>query len=92
MGQQLTDLTFFVELKFAVKQIVYLVTDTEQKPRIVKNILLGAGPPQYHLGCGAETSFHEDFEITDKYNINLAEAYGEHLEELDDEDEDDFPR
>jgi|GEM_PF-5802256 len=89
MGEQLTDKGFFVKLKFKLKQTVYLQTDVSQLPRLVKAILLVDGPPQYMLVCGTEpATFHEEFEISEKYNIHLTEAYDMDLGPIE-EDEDD---
>lgn len=92
MGEQLSDLGVFVNLRFKLKQTVYLATDVSQLPRLVKAILLVDGPPQYMLVCGTEpATFHEEFEISDKYNLHLTEAYGEDMgfPEGEGEDEDD---
>lgn len=56
--------------EFSLKEVVYLKTDPEQKPRIVTSISFkGSGAVTYSLGCGIEDTDHYDFEITKEEDI-----------------------
>jgi hypothetical protein len=43
---------------------VYLVTDSDQSPRIITAITVRKTAFFYELSCGTEVSDHEDFEIS----------------------------
>ena len=58
-----------LETKYELGQIVYLKTDTEQQKRMVKQICFAAKGMEYNLVCGTVSTWHSDFEITDKENI-----------------------
>jgi hypothetical protein len=52
-------------------EIVYLKTDQDQRPRIVIALTIrpgGIASIYYELGCGPESSFHFDIEITNQVN------------------------
>jgi hypothetical protein len=49
--------------------IVYLKTDSEQKPRIVFAIKVYKSDILYELACGTVTSLHYGFEITKEVNV-----------------------
>ena len=53
-----------IENKFDIKQLVYLVTDNEQKLRIVTAIIVRETCVMYELYCGTRISIHYDYEIT----------------------------
>ena len=52
--------------------IVYLRTDLDQKPRIVVAITIKINNVAYYeLGCGAESSFHFDIEMSASSDVAL---------------------
>jgi hypothetical protein len=51
--------------------IVYLKTDSDQKPRIVFAIKVYKTDVLYELACGTTTSMHYDFEISKEVNVLL---------------------
>jgi len=58
-----------VDNKFNIKQVVYLKTDKEQQPRIVFAFVVDNYGLLYKLCCGASTSEHYDFEISETENV-----------------------
>lgn len=52
-----------------IGDIVYLKTDQEQLPRIIKEILISLNTKQYKLGCGEDESWHYIFEFTNEKDI-----------------------
>lgn len=58
-----------VDNKFEIKQIVYLKTDTEQKPRIVTGIRVQKDDICYELSSGTDVSVNYDFEISETKDI-----------------------
>lgn len=58
--------------KFKRGDIVYLVTDPEQKRRIVRYItVFDENDIQYSLACGTEFSENYDFEISKEPDQNI---------------------
>ena len=59
-----------IDNKYGLGQTVYLITDTEQRPRIVTavNVLVGGGL-RYALSQGVSETWHYEAEITDEVNI-----------------------
>ena len=57
---------------FKLGQIVYLITDIDQKKRIVTGIEVRY-PNQlcYRLDCGEDCSFHLEIEISEDKNYSL---------------------
>lgn len=54
-----------IENIFDFGDIVYLITDREQLPRVVTAIeIYKAGEILYKLASGSQTSYHYDFEIS----------------------------
>lgn len=53
-----------IDTKFNIKDIVYLVTDSEQRERIVTCIVVKENSIMYELVSGTESTWHNDFEIT----------------------------
>jgi hypothetical protein len=49
---------------YAIGNIVYLKTDTEQLQRIVVSIAIFPGGIQYELGCAHESSHHWEIEMS----------------------------
>lgn len=58
-----------IESKYNLGETVYLSTDDEQKPRIVKQICISGKGMEFNLVNGTTTSWHSDFEITSEINI-----------------------
>ena len=61
-----------IDNEFDIKQVVYLKTDIEQKPRIVTGLLVSETSIVYELSCGEDScnSFH--FEISDVKDILIS--------------------
>lgn len=55
--------------RYAIGQIVYLITDTDQKPRIVIGFAVFIGTIKYIIGQSEDDSSHYDFEISATKNI-----------------------
>jgi hypothetical protein len=60
-----------VDNKFEIAQIVYLITDNEQLPRIVTAITIRQLGLVYELSQGASTSSHFDYEISTEKELIL---------------------
>ena len=58
-----------IDTKFWIGDSVFLVTDTEQKKRIITGFCIRSQSITYLLSCGTEESIHYDFEITEDINI-----------------------
>ncbi len=58
-----------IDNKFDIEQIVYLKTDIEQLPRIVRSMQVHKHRIAYQLYAGTNESWHEDFEITAEPSI-----------------------
>lgn len=57
-------------IDFAIGEVVYLITDSEQEKRMVTGILLKPGKlVMYELTCSEDVSYHYAFEITNDKNI-----------------------
>ncbi|HYH13983.1 MAG TPA: hypothetical protein VD794_02105 [Flavisolibacter sp.] len=56
---------------YTIGDTVYLRTDQEQRPRIVVAITLRPGNACYELGCGPDSSFHFDIEMTAEADESL---------------------
>ena len=61
-----------IDNEFDIKQVVYLKTDIEQKPRIVTGLLVSETSIVYELSCAEDScnSFH--FEISDVKDILIS--------------------
>lgn len=53
-----------IENEFNLKDEVYLVTDSDQKKRIVSAIKVEPNDIMYQLCCGTEDTWHYEFEIS----------------------------
>jgi len=87
-GGQLNNFCHFIEVKFNLREIVYLRTDKEQLPRLVTALYI-TDEIQYELGSGIIKTIHADYEISREQNIDLIEYENEFEEDLDDDDDDD---
>lgn len=62
-----------VDAKYTFGDVVYLITDREQLPRIVVCILCyKAGEVLYKLNAGTISSDHYDYEISKEINVLLS--------------------
>tara|TARA_R110000772_G_scaffold13252_1_gene39550 strand:+ start:83 stop:286 length:204 start_codon:yes stop_codon:yes gene_type:complete len=55
--------------KFELKQIVYLCTDIEQRPRIVTGFMYRGSYLVYELASGMDSSAHYESEISEDKDI-----------------------
>ncbi len=61
-----------IDNKYNFGQIVYLITDIDQQPRIVTEMKIGPeGCVIYELTCGTVTSYHYDFEMSLTVDVEL---------------------
>jgi hypothetical protein len=54
---------------FNLKDVVFLKTDQEQKPRIVTGLWVRYNSITYALSCAETETYHYDFEISSEKNI-----------------------
>lgn len=54
---------------YEIGQIVFLVTDNDQRRRVVTQIKVTATGIMYNLSCGTYNSDHYDCEITPKEDV-----------------------
>ena len=57
-----------IENKFEIGQTVYIITDDEQKARLVSGIRVCPGCLIYYLSYSANVSEHYEFEISETVN------------------------
>jgi hypothetical protein len=57
--------------KFYLGNIVYLITDKEQLPRMITALILRSTGYSYELGCGATSSWNTEIEISSEKTIQL---------------------
>lgn len=60
-----------IDNKFEIEDIVFLITDTEQKMRFVTAIQISKNSLLYHLIEGTNESWHYDFEIATDKNYKI---------------------
>jgi len=58
-----------IDNKFNIGDLVYLKTDINQSERIVRAFYVMETGIEYGLGCGADESWHFDFEITEQVDV-----------------------
>jgi hypothetical protein len=58
-----------INVKHKIEDCVYLITDREQKERIIIGYYVDSCTITYLLRCGTEESTHYDFELTENINI-----------------------
>lgn len=57
---------------FEIAEIVYLITDTQQKKRVVTAIIVCPDDSYlYELSCGVENEKHYDFEISREVDLSM---------------------
>lgn len=65
----------FIENKFELGATVYLITDKDQCPRIIRQLSVSPGMYiQYELVAGTAASWHNDCEISETANVLLSTA------------------
>ena len=57
-----------VQTKFSIGDIIYLLTDPEQKTRMVTGILIRPTGTSYDVSCANGTSWHYDIEMSEEKN------------------------
>lgn len=60
-----------IDHRFGIGDIVYLVTDNDQLPRIVYSVKLIKDSILYEIACGTTVSTHYDFEMSESRNVLL---------------------
>ncbi len=63
--------TIKMEAEYSPQEIVYLITDPEQRSRMVTGYKIEPGLLLYILICGIQISYHYEFEITREKSINI---------------------
>ena len=58
-----------IETSFELGQIVYLVTDCDQRRRVVTQIKITPTGILYNLSCGTQNSDHYECEISTEVNV-----------------------
>jgi hypothetical protein len=54
---------------FEIGQTVYLITDSDQKPRLIIGILIRPSGILYDLANGERSAWHHEIEITNEQNL-----------------------
>lgn len=62
-------MTLIIGTAFDLEDRVYLITDPDQKLRLVTAICQRVGRVSYELSCGTSTSWHDAFEISTEKDI-----------------------
>ncbi|WP_312557894.1 hypothetical protein [Empedobacter brevis] len=60
-----------MKAKYNLEDIIYLITDEDQKERIITGVLYEQNSIQYRVACGANTSWHFEFELNTSKNYKL---------------------
>lgn len=60
-----------MKAKFSLEEIIYLITDEDQRERIITGILYEKNSIQYRVACGTNTSWHFEYEINTNKNYKL---------------------
>lgn len=61
-----------ITTRYDLGDIVFLITDIDQQPRIISQIrVVSSHYCEYLLSLGANNSWHSDFEFTKEKNITL---------------------
>ena len=59
-----------MKAKFNLEEIIYLITDEDQKERIITGVLLEPNSIQYRVVCGTNTSWHFECELNTSKNYS----------------------
>lgn len=63
-------MAMLIDNKFEISDIVYLITDEDQKKRVITAItILPDNKLSYQLSCGHLASDHYEFEISDEQDV-----------------------
>lgn len=62
-------MSFIVESKFNLNDLVYLVTDPDQKERIVTGILLVHNSMKFWISCGDTETCHYEPELSAEKDV-----------------------
>lgn len=57
------------DLRFCMRDVVYLKTDPDQLARIVTGVLIREDGIKYYLSCGMDETYHYGFEITKERDV-----------------------
>lgn len=60
-----------IENKFNIGQTVYLLTDEDQKPRLITSIIVNKYDLLYQMNNGTLQSTHYDYEISEEKQLQL---------------------
>ena len=58
-----------IDNKFDIGDKLYIITDDEQKERMINGIQINPHGIIYRLGCGINDTWHYDFELNKEKNI-----------------------
>jgi hypothetical protein len=60
-----------IDNKFEIEDVVFLITDIEQRQRLVTGIQISKNSIIYRLAEGTNESWHYDYEIAIDKNYNI---------------------
>lgn len=60
-----------IDNKFNIEEVVFLITDEDQKQRIVTGIQISTTGIIYRLAQGVNESWHYDYEIATNKNFTI---------------------
>jgi hypothetical protein len=60
-----------IKTTYSIGEMVYLITDEQQRQRIIVGINIKPHDHVYALSCGEDESFHYDFEMSKEKNIMI---------------------
>ena len=60
-----------IENKYEIGRTVYLITDVDQRPRLVTAIVVNKYDVFYEVTSGTDVSRHYDFEISEEKHLEL---------------------
>lgn len=60
-----------IENKYSIGQTVYLITDADQLPRMITDIIVNKYYLIYEMICGTSQSTHYDFEISPEKQLQI---------------------
>lgn len=60
-----------IDTKFNIGEIVFLITDEDQKARMVVSLKIYDKGILYCLACGTEETYHYEMEIASQKSFNI---------------------
>jgi hypothetical protein len=60
-----------IHLKFDIGTICYLITDTDNLPRVVTDILISGNVIKYGLSQATKITYHYECEISEEKPLNI---------------------